>query len=84
MALSTGPGEFTWSRYRHGRTGHTAQVAPKRDLKLKPNQLVWLAAIIVVGVVVGIAFGVLWGLGAAAITLAASEATERVARSRRS
>jgi TctA family transporter len=84
MALSIGPGEFTWSRYRHGRTGHTARVAPKRDLKLKPNQLVWLAAIIVVGVVVGIAFGVLWGLGAAAMTLAASEATERVARSRRS
>jgi TctA family transporter len=84
MALSIGPGEFTWSRYRHGRTGHTARVAPKRDLKLKPNQLVWLAAIIVVGVVVGIAFGVLWGLGAAAITLAASEVTERVARSRRS
>jgi hypothetical protein len=84
MALSTGPGEFTWSRYRHSRTGNTALVAPKRDLKLKPNQLVWLAAIIVVGVVVGIAFGALWGLGAAAITLAASEATERVARSRRS
>ncbi len=59
-------------------------MAPKRNLKLKPNQMVWLAAIIVVGVVVGIAFGVLWGLGAAAMTLAASEATERIARSRRS
>jgi len=58
-------------------------VAPQRDLKLKPNQLTWLVAIIVVGVILGIAVGVLWGLGAAAVTLAASEATERIARSRR-
>jgi hypothetical protein len=34
-------------------------------------------------VTVGIALGVLWGLGAAAVTLAASEATERISRSRR-
>ncbi|MFT4866420.1 MAG: hypothetical protein ACI9CV_002138 [Ilumatobacter sp.] len=83
MAMSTGPGRFTRSRYRHGRTGHTANVAPHRDLKLKPHQLLWLAAIFVVGVIVGITVGVPWGLGAAAITLAASEVTERVSRSRR-
>lgn len=82
--MSRGPDEFTWSRYRHGRTGNTAHVAPQRDLKLKPNQLVWLVAIIVVGVVVGITLGVFWGLGAAAVALAASETTERISRSRRS
>jgi TctA family transporter len=83
MAMSIGPDKFTTSRYRHARTGHTANVAPQRDLKLKPNQLRWLAAIVVVGVIVGITVGVLWGLGAAAITLAASEVTERISRSRR-
>ena len=84
MAMSTGPNEYTQLRYRHGRTGKTAGVAPQRDLKLKPNQLVWLVAIIVVGVIVGIALGLWWGLAAAAVTLATSEATERISRSRRS
>ena len=55
MAMSAGPDAFTGSRYRHGRTGNTPDVAPHRDLKLKPNQLVWLVAIIVAGVIVGIA-----------------------------
>lgn len=84
MAISTDPGFFTRSRYRHGRTGNTAHVAPQRDLKLKPNQLVWLVVLIVIGVIVGITVGVFWGLGAAAVTLAASEVTERVSRNRRS
>ncbi|WP_395153094.1 hypothetical protein [Ilumatobacter sp.] len=57
-------------------------MAAQRDLKLKPNQLVWLLAIFVVGAIVGIAVGVLWGLAAAAVTLAASEATERISRRR--
>ena len=83
MAMSAGPDAFTRSRYRHGRTGDTPDVAPHRDLKLKPNQLVWLAAIVVAGAIVGIVLGVLWGLGAAAVTLAASEATERISRRRR-
>ncbi|MFT7394118.1 MAG: TctA family transporter [Candidatus Azotimanducaceae bacterium] len=83
MAMSAGPDAFTGSRYRRGRTGNTPDVASQRDLKLKPNQLVWLVAIIVVGVIVGIALGVLWGFGAAVVTLAASEATERISRSRR-
>lgn len=47
------------------------------------RNLIWLAAVVVVGVVVAIAAGVLWGLLAAAITLAASEVIERTRRRRR-
>lgn len=42
---------------------------------------VWLIAIVAVGVIVGVAFGLVWVLLAAA-TLVASEAVERVRRRR--
>lgn len=43
---------------------------------------VWLIAIVAVGVIVWVAFGLVWGLLAAAATLVASEAVERVRRRR--
>ncbi len=50
---------------------------------MSKRNLIWLVAIIVVGVVVWIAAGFLWALLAAAVTLLASEAVERTARKRR-
>jgi hypothetical protein len=57
-------------------------VPARRELKLRTSQLVWLVVIVVTGIVVGVAVGTWWGLGAAAIVLAISEITERVQRSR--
>ncbi|MEJ7799507.1 MAG: hypothetical protein WKF60_03255 [Ilumatobacter sp.] len=50
---------------------------------MSKRNLIWLVAIIVVGVIVWIAAGFLWALLAAAVTLVASEAVERTARKRR-
>ena len=47
------------------------------------RNLVWLGAIVVVGVVVTLVAGWLWGVLAAAATLAVSEVVERAARRRR-
>lgn len=46
------------------------------------RNMIWLAALVVVGVVVTVLAGVVWGLIAAAVTLVASEAFERRRRRR--
>ena len=51
--------------------------------KVSRRNLVWLAAIIVVAVVVWIAAGWLWGVLAGVATLVVSEVVERGARRRR-
>jgi uncharacterized ion transporter superfamily protein YfcC len=53
-----------------------------RSLHLRRSQIIWLLAVIAVGVIVGIIAGAWWGVGAAAIVLAVSEVVERVQRSR--
>ncbi|MAT04098.1 MAG: hypothetical protein CL424_03525 [Acidimicrobiaceae bacterium] len=50
---------------------------------MSKRNIVWLVAIVVVGVFVGIVAGWLWGLLAAAIVLVVSEVVERSARRRR-
>lgn len=47
------------------------------------RNVVWLVAIVAVGVVVTLSFGIVWGLVAAGLTLAASEFVERSLRRRR-
>lgn len=54
-----------------------------RSIRLRRSQIIWLIAIIAVGVIVGLVAGVWWGLGAAAIVLAISEVIERRQRARR-
>ena len=44
--------------------------------------MVWLVAIVGVGVVIGVVAGWLWGLLAAVVTLVASEIVERTRRAR--
>lgn len=44
--------------------------------------MIWLAAVVLVGVVVTLIAGVVWGLIGAGATLLASEAVERTRRSR--
>ena len=44
--------------------------------------MIWLAAVVVVGVVVFVIAGVVWGLIAAGATLLASEVVERTRRQR--
>lgn len=44
--------------------------------------MIWLVAVVVVGVVVAIATNVVWGLIAAGATLLASEVVERTRRQR--
>ncbi len=53
-----------------------------RSIRFRRSQIVWLILIIAVGVIVGVLAGPWWGLGAAALTLAVSEVTERVQRAR--
>lgn len=53
-----------------------------RSVRLRPSQIVWLVAIVVVGLVVGFIVGPWWGVGAAAIVLLISEVIERVQRAR--
>jgi hypothetical protein len=47
------------------------------------RNMIWLAAIVAVGVLGWLVLGVVWGLVAAAVTLAASEVVERRARAQR-
>ena len=51
-------------------------------LGVSKRNLIWLVAVVVVGVVVAVAAGVVWGLVAAVITLLASEVVERIRRRR--
>lgn len=53
-----------------------------RSIQFRRSQIIWLMAIVAVGVIVGVVAGVWWGLGAAVIGLAISEVVERVQRSR--
>ncbi len=53
-----------------------------RSIHLRRSQIIWLTAIVAVGVIVGVLAGVWWGVGAAVIMLAISEVIERVQRSR--
>lgn len=53
-----------------------------RSIHLRRSQIIWLVAIVAVGVIVGVVAGVWWGVGAAAILLVINEAIERVQRSR--
>lgn len=53
-----------------------------RSIHIRRSQIIWLVAIVVVGVVVGILAGPWWGVGAAALVLAVSEVIERVQRAR--
>jgi MFS superfamily sulfate permease-like transporter len=62
--------------------GHDGPVPNTRSIRIRRSQVVWLVAIVVVGVTVGIVAGVWWGVGTAAIMLAISEVIERVQRSR--
>jgi hypothetical protein len=69
---------------RLGRAaGHDEPVPQSRSIRLRRSQIIWLIAIIAVGVIVGIVAGLWWGLGAAAIVLAISEVNERTQRARR-
>ncbi len=45
--------------------------------------MIWLGAVVVVGVVVAVAVSVLWGLVAGVATLVVSDVVERVRRRRR-
>jgi MFS superfamily sulfate permease-like transporter len=57
-------------------------VPKTRSIHLRRSQIIWLVAIVAVGVTVGVLAGVWWGVGAAAILLAINEVIERVQRSR--
>ncbi len=54
-----------------------------RSIQLRRSQVIWLVAIVVIGVVVGVLVGPGWGVGAAAVALAVSEVIERAGRARR-
>lgn len=64
------------------RKGHDEAVPQTRSIHLRRSQIIWLVAIVAVGVTVGIVVGAWWGVGAALISLAISETIERVQRSR--
>ena len=53
-----------------------------RSIQFRRSQIIWLVAIVAVGVIVGATAGVWWGVGAAMVMLAISEVIERVQRSR--
>jgi hypothetical protein len=63
--------------------GHDDRVPQQRSLRLRRSQVIWLIAIVAAGVILGVAAGLWWGLGAAAVLLAISETIERVQRARR-
>lgn len=50
---------------------------------MSKRNMTWLAVVLALGVLGWLAFGIIWGLVAAALTLAVSEFVERRARSRR-
>lgn len=62
--------------------GHDGAVPQTRSFRLRRSQIIWLVAIVAVGVIVGAVVGVWWGVGAAAIMLAVSEVIERAQRAR--
>jgi hypothetical protein len=57
-------------------------VPQTRSIHLRRSQLIWLAVIVVVGLIVGVLAGAWWGIGAAVIVLAINEVIERVQRAR--
>jgi hypothetical protein len=57
-------------------------VPQTRSIHLRRSQLIWLAVIVVVGLIVGVLLGAWWGIGAAVIVLAINEVIERVQRAR--
>ena len=71
----------TWLVRRIAR-GHDGAVPQTRSLQIRRSQIIWLMAIVAVGVIVGVLAGAWWGVGAAAIMLVISELNERVQRSR--
>jgi uncharacterized ion transporter superfamily protein YfcC len=73
--------EQVWLVRRCARR-HDDAVPQSRSIHLRRSQIIWLVAIVVIGVVVGVLAGAWWGLGAAAILLATSEVIERAQRTR--
>jgi MFS superfamily sulfate permease-like transporter len=67
---------------RRIRRGHDEAVPQTRSIHLRRSQIIWLVAIVAVGLIIGIVVGVWWGVGAAVILLAINETIERVQRSR--
>jgi hypothetical protein len=67
---------------REPRRGHDEGVPQSRSIRLHRSQIIWLVAIVAVGVVVAVLAGPWWGVGAAVLVLAISEVIERVQRSR--
>jgi uncharacterized ion transporter superfamily protein YfcC len=67
---------------RRLRRGHDEAVPQTRSIQIRRSQIIWLIAIVAVGVIVGVVVGAWWGVGAAAIALAVSEGIERAQRSR--
>ena len=57
-------------------------MAQSRSIRLHRSQIIWLLAIVAVGLIVGVLAGPWWGVGAAVIMLAISEVIERVQRTR--
>jgi uncharacterized membrane protein YhiD involved in acid resistance len=55
-----------------------------RQLKVSQRNLMWLFAVIAVGLVAGLTLGWKLGLAAAVVVLVISEGIERVARKKRS
>ena len=53
-----------------------------RTINFRRSQIIWLIAIVAVGVIVGVAAGVWWGVGAAVIMLVVNEVIERAQRAR--
>jgi hypothetical protein len=62
--------------------GHDEMVPKIRSIRPRRSQIIWLAAIVAVGLIVGVLAGPWWGVGAAVIMLAISEVIERVQRAR--
>jgi hypothetical protein len=64
-------------------TGHLAPDVRWRTVdRVSRRNVVWLVAIVVVGVVGGVLAGWLWGVVAAGVTLVVSEVVERMRRQR--
>jgi MFS superfamily sulfate permease-like transporter len=57
-------------------------VPQTRTINFRRSQIIWLIAIVAVGVIVGVAAGVWWGVGAAVIMLVVNEVIERAQRAR--
>lgn len=57
-------------------------MAQIRSIRPRRSQIIWLVAIVAVGVILGVLAGPWWGVGAAVIVLVISEVFERVQRAR--